>query len=259
MEFSALKPWITTLAVPPAVGLLVLVLAGALWLAQYKRLGGWLGAAGVAVSWLCACSGFAIWLNAQLLPQIAVIPPNAIAASLSAARVQAIVVLGGGVQRHSREYGRPQPHAQTMARLQYGLLLARQSGLPLGFAGGTGWAGTADNITEAQAVADWLAQAGHPPLTWQDGSSKDTAQNARTIAPMLRQSGVERIALVTHAWHMPRSLRAFAATSLTTTPAPMGFIESNELVGLQWLPSAEGVQLNRHVWREALGLLMGAY
>ncbi len=259
MEFSALKPWLTALVIPPAIGILIIALAALLLLVQRKRMGVFLGIAGLAISWLSACSGFAIWLNPLLLPQVSALPAMAVTSTLSAAKVQAIVVLGAGVERSSREYGSPQPHSNTLARLRYGLHLAKQTGLPIAFAGGLGWAGSAANITEAQAVSQWLAQEGHPALTWKEDESKDTAQNARLLAPKLRQSGVERIALVTHAWHMPRSLRAFEATGLQVVPAPMGFIESSDQLGLQWVPSSEGVRDNRHVWREALALALGVY
>lgn len=259
MELASLKPWLAALAIPPALGICVLILACLLLLLRKPRLGALLGVTGLAIAWLTACSGFAIWVNTLVLPQVNALPANAIPSSLAAAKVQAIVVLGGGVESVSREYASPQPSPNTLARLHYGLHLARQSGLPVAFAGGLGWAGSGNSVTEARAVGQWLAQEGKPALTWLDNSSKDTAQNARVLAPMLRQSGVERIALVTHAWHMPRSLRAFEATGLHVLPAPMGFIESSDMLGLQWIPSSDGVRDNRRVWREALALVLGIY
>ena len=257
MDYSAIKPWLTTLVVPPAIGVLILVLAGVFLLLQRWRMGALLGVTGLGISWLTACSGFAIWAQALLLPQVSALPAQSIAATLSAAKVQAIVVLGGGVDRTSREYGKPQPSSSTLARLHYGLHLSRKTGLPLAFAGGVGWAGALNNMTEAQAVSHWLEQEDQPALRWQEDSSKDTVQNALMLAPVLRQSGVQRIALVTHAWHMPRSLRAFQVTGLQVVPAPMGFIESSDMTGLQWMPSSDGVRDNRHVWREAFALALG--
>jgi hypothetical protein len=58
---------------------------------------------------------------ALLLPQVSVLEPSR-QALLAASGVQAIVVLGGGMQPDSPEYGQAQPNASTAARLRYGSL-----------------------------------------------------------------------------------------------------------------------------------------
>ena len=63
-----------------------------------------------------------------------------------------------------------------------------------------------------------------------------------------------RIALVTHAWHMPRAQRAFANAGLGVTPAPMGFTEPLHSPGLEWLPSVEGLRHSKEILRELLGM-----
>lgn len=259
MDFAVFKPWLTAMIVPPGIGIALLAVAGLLLVMRWKRSGICLGLVGLAVSWLSATSGFALWLNPVVLPQVSALPAAAVRASLLERRVQAIVVLGGGMEGFSPEYTDPQPNAQTLARLRYGLYLSRQSGLPVAFAGGVGWIGADSSMPEGQAVALWLAREGLPALTWVDDSSKDTAQNAQAIAPILRNAGIQRIALVTHAWHMPRAFKAFAPTGMEVLPTPMGFIESNDKPSVQWLPSSEGVRDNRRIWREAVGLMLGAH
>lgn len=51
----------------------------------------------------------------------------------------------------------------------------------------------------------------------------DTADNARLSAAMLKAEDIERIVLVTHAFHMPRARQLFAAEGLSVAAAPTDF------------------------------------
>jgi uncharacterized SAM-binding protein YcdF (DUF218 family) len=73
---------------------------------------------------------------------------------------------------------------------------------------------------------------------------------------MLRENGVERIVLVTHAAHMPRSLEVFRATGLQVEPAPNGF--SGAVGGswaTAWWPSADALGQVWLISHELLGAL----
>jgi uncharacterized SAM-binding protein YcdF (DUF218 family) len=105
-------------------------------------------------------------------------------------------------------------------------------------------------------AATVLARLGAPTLRWQESQSRDTRENAWLTAAMLKNDGVSRIALVTHAWHMPRSVHKFEAAGLDVIPAPMGFIRSDLNSLLQWLPSGKGLRDSGWVIREWLGLLL---
>jgi uncharacterized SAM-binding protein YcdF (DUF218 family) len=253
-ELGFLKPWLTALAMPPALGLLwiafgILLLA----LRSRKRLGVFAITLGLAFTWLVSCNGFAVWMGQHWLPQAAAIDLPTAHQILRQQKVQAIIVLGGGVESRSREYGSAQPARTTAARLHYGVVLARSTGLPLGFSGGQGWAADKRTETEAQTVQTWLSQLGLPPLRWAESQSRDTLENARLTAALLRKDGVQRIALVTHAWHMPRAQRAFERAGLTVLPAPMGYTDPLYSPGLEWLPSEEGLRNSRNILRELLG------
>jgi len=91
-------------------------------------------------------------------------------------------------------------------------------------------------------------------LRWADGSSRDTVENASEMARLLQPAGIQRIALVTDSWHMPRSVLAFRRAGFDVVPAPTGFPAGQTRALLSWLPSAEGLTLSRQVIREALGL-----
>ncbi|WP_372827831.1 YdcF family protein [Polaromonas sp.] len=245
-----LKPVLTTLALPPA-SLLLLIGLG-LVLAARRRASGlalvWLGA---TLLWLLSCHAVAVWLALNLLPQQTALS----VAALKSSDAQAIVVLGGGVHPVAPEYAGPQAAPAAAMRLRYGAWLARQSGLPVAFAGGPGWgAAQAQALSEGEVVRRAALQDYGLTLRWVDSQSRDTAENARQLRPLLQKDGVQRIALVTHASHMPRAVRAFEDAGFTVVPAPMGFILPSRSGLLEWLPSSDGLEASRTVLKEWLGL-----
>lgn len=250
MAFGEIKPLLTTLVLPPASLLLLMGLG--LLLALRKKSGG-LSLALVATGalWLLSCHAVAVWLAATLLPQY---PPVSVAA-LKASPVQAIVVLGGGVHPVAPEYGEAQASMPAAARLRYGAWLARQTGLPVAFAGGLGW-GAADVqvLSEGEVARRAALQDYGLTLRWIDSQSRDTAENARLLKTLLDKDKIRHIALVTQAWHMPRSVLAFERAGFTVTPAPTGFILPSRNGMLEWLPSSDGLDASRVVLKEWLGL-----
>jgi uncharacterized SAM-binding protein YcdF (DUF218 family) len=205
----------------------------------------------VALLWIISCHGTAVWLARTSVPQFA--PLNL--ATLKASKAQAIVVLGGGMLPEAPEYGEAQPGGHTLARLRYGLWLHKQSGIPVAFTGGNGW-GTAGDYKESEAEVTARAALTDYGVTlrWLEGQSRDTSENARFLAPMLKRDGVQHILLVTDAWHMPRSVVAFERAGLTVTAAPIGYLLSTQNDWLEWLPSASGLPASQQVLREWLGL-----
>ncbi len=253
-ELTFLKPWLTVLALPPAGGLLIIGLG--LWLmVRYRsRLGISVALLGVASLWVLSCNVFAVWMGQHLLPSVPHLQLATAGATFKQQQVQAIMVLGGGADTRNREYGKAQPNGTTTARMHYGVVLARSAGLPLGFSGGVGWAADSGSGTEADAVQRWMAQLGLGPLRWLESGSRDTGENAQLTAALLRKDGIERIALVTHASHMPRAQRAFENAGLFVMPAPMGFTEPVHSPGLEWLPSIDGLRNSKHILHELFGL-----
>jgi uncharacterized SAM-binding protein YcdF (DUF218 family) len=248
MQLGELKPLLTALVLPPAGPLLLLGLG----LLGRKRLLCWVAGASL---WLLGCNAVAVWLAQTVLPQPAVLPAASARALLQAQQVQAVVVLGGGVKPEAPEYGAAQPSAETAMRLRYGAWLARQSGLPLAFAGGVGWGRSGAHTSTEGAVARAVLQQDYGlALRWVDDQSRDTAENAAQMQRLLARDGVQRIALVTQAWHMPRAQLAFARAGFTVLPAPTGFTLPQQRTLLEWLPTAQGLQASREVLREWLGL-----
>ncbi|MBM3362748.1 MAG: YdcF family protein [Betaproteobacteria bacterium] len=259
MELGELKPLLTTLVMPPAGPLIGIGLG--LLLMRARRARQWRSQAGLTLAsvsalslWLLSCHAVAVWLASNILPQVAPIEPARLA-HLKAQGGQAVVVLGGGLVPQAPEYQQPQPASATAERLRYGLKMARESGLPLGFAGGVGWAaaGQAHHPSEAE-VAQTLAQEAGQTIGWLDDQSRDTAENARQMRALMQAERIERIVLVTHAWHMPRSLAHFEQAGFEVIAAPMGFVTPRTRPLLECLPSPRGLMNSQQVLRESLAL-----
>lgn len=248
MDLAELKPILAALLLPPA-GPLLAALAGITLSLRFRRSGALLAALSVASLWLLSCNAVALALTQRLLPQVDAISPQELQA------VQAVVVLGGGVLPLAAEYGTaPQPSVNTTVRTRYGAALARGAGKPLAFSGGIGWsAAGATAVTEAAAAARVAQQQG-VAIRWSDDRARDTGENAQRMAELLLPAGVQRIALVTDPWHMPRAAQAFAAAGFQVAPAPTTVPARQERRLLEWLPSSHGLAVSRQALREWLAL-----
>ncbi len=252
MELGALKPLLKALALPPT-SLLLLCLLGLLLASRKKRLGQCLAWTGLIGLWLLSCNAIALWLNEHLVAP----PPATTVQQLRSARVQAIVILGGGVDEKVAEYGgATRLNRGSLERLRYGLWLAKQLQVPVAFAGGIGWlAQGVQTASEGETARRQAQEEYGATLRWIEERSRDTVENARLVTPLLRKDGIERIALVTHAWHMPRSLAAFKSMPLTVIPASTGYLTPQGPPWHGWLPSPYGLRNSYIVLHEWLGLL----
>lgn len=244
-----LKPVLAALALPPAAPLL-LALLGVLIACRRRGAGLFVVLLGLLAAYLLSTHGMALLLARALTPQVA-------AAQLQQVRqVDAIVVLGGGVDTYAPQYGAAQLRPHSFERLRYGAFLARHTGKPVAFAGSQGWAGNEKQEAEA-VVAQRVLQSDYGiAMRWMEDRSRDTAENAGNTALILRPAGVRRIALVTDAVHMPRAVAEFQRTGLQVLAAPTAFPQPGDRPLLEWLPSAEGTELSRHVMREWLARLV---
>jgi uncharacterized SAM-binding protein YcdF (DUF218 family) len=257
------KPVLTVLLLPP-VPWLLLVLLGASLLRTRRGLGALLIAAALAGLWFGSSVAVAEGLQRVLLAPPAALSAGEIARlkrEVAAGKPLVVLVLGGGREPMAPEYGAPNLPPLALERLRYGAWLAKATGAPLAFAGGVGHAQGAAGPSEAE-VAARIAQAEFGvPVRWRESVSRDTRENAARGLALLREAGVREVLLVTHGWHMPRAQRAFdraARDNLRIVPAPMGLAPSGMRPLLRWMPSEEGFRLTHRVWRERLGLWMGA-
>jgi len=168
---------------------------------------------------------------------------------------QAIVVLGSGRHRQALEYdGLDVPRTLGLERLRYAAYLQRKTGLPIMVTGGA-WMD--DSVPEAAFMARVLENDFNSTVKWQEKRSRTTWENALYSKRLAEQNGVERVLLVTHAWHMLRAVYSFEKAGLNVTPAPTMF-KSSHFSGTRFsdfVPNMNSLQSSTYMLHEMLGVL----
>jgi uncharacterized SAM-binding protein YcdF (DUF218 family) len=90
---------------------------------------------------------------------------------------------------------------------------------------------------------------------WIEPRAQNTRENARFSADILRAAGIRSIYLVTHAWHMKRSLLAFRNTGMTVVAAPVRMDRLPPFTPEQLAPSAEAWLMSYFALHEWIGCL----
>ncbi len=241
--FFLLKKIISALILPPT-SLIILALIG-LWLSRkHPKAGRTLAALSLVTLLILSLP---VTGNA-LLQSLETEPPTS-AAQLK--EIQAIVILGGGKNSEAPEFDNQDTvNRWTLQRLRYGAYLQAQTGKPILVTGGELFGET----PEADAMAETLQRDFHASGIWTEDQSKDTAENAAYSAAILRQHGIQRIALISQAWHLPRAIKLFEQEGFTVYSAPTGFAhEDNEPV-IRWLPKASALDKSTIAIKEYVGL-----
>lgn len=263
------KAWLGVLLLPP-LPLLLLVLAGAWRLARRRDTGGralgrllgmaavWAGVLGL---WLLSTPVVGTALVALLTQPPAPLSPAQISA-LADTPHTAILVLGAGRKLLSADYGLADLKPLTLERLRYGLWLARQTRLPVGYSGGVAW-GALPGATEAEIAGRVAERDFGQRLRWLEDRSHDTHQNADYSVQLLRAAGITQIVLVTHDFHQQRAGAEFqraitlAGTSMRVLPAAMGQAVAGPIRPGHWLPTNDGLAQSRLALHEWLGWIAG--
>jgi uncharacterized SAM-binding protein YcdF (DUF218 family) len=228
-----------------------LILLGLLGLLLWRRLLGRLlsGLALLALYLLCTP-----YISAQLIQGLEEGYP---ALSLEAARhsgAQAIVVLGGGRYEGAPEYDGDTVSGGFLARLRYGAYLARHTGLAVIPSGGSPFE---EGPPEAWLAKQVLEQEFQIKVAAVEDRSRTTHENAWFTKTLLDQLQIERVLLVTHAWHMPRSMTVFRQAGVDVVAAPTYF-EYRADIGSKlrdWLPTAASLQSSSQALHEYVGML----
>ncbi|MDH4060975.1 MAG: YdcF family protein [Aquincola sp.] len=260
------KPVLSALLLPP-VPLLLLTLFGARLMFWRRGLGWLLIVLAVLGLWLASCSAAGEWLQKSVLSPPPALSADRIAdmrkAMASGKGSIAVVVLGGGREASSPEYGVASLSPLALERLRYGIWLGRDIGAPVMYSGGLAHAAE-PGAAEAEIAAEIATREFMRPLRWAEPRARDTRENAQFSTAMLKEQGIQQVVVVTHGWHMPRALRAFKEAAQRNdakweiVAAPMGLARRVERPALRWMPSGEGFMLVRSVLREKLGWWLGS-
>ncbi|MBB3142077.1 YdcF family protein [Halomonas organivorans] len=249
-----------SLLLPPLLNAWLILVGGLLWM-RLHLIGGLLVVLGLGGLVLLATPTISHALREGLEP-----PPLATDAEPEDPRpdderaqeprladAQAIVILGGGRDVDAPEFGwGDAPSNASWRRLAYGAYLQRRSGLPILVSGGRVHAD--ERGSEAGLMAAALRDVFDVPVRWTEDRSTDTAENARYSAAILATEGIERVALVSQAWHLARASAEFERAGLTVTPAPTGFASPPPKGLAAWRPSAYHLHQSSRALHEWLGL-----
>lgn len=183
-------------------------------------------------------------------------------------QAEAIVLLSGGTEPMER----PRPIVELNGsgdRILYAAQLYHQgkAGHILLTGGRIDWQ-SQDSSSPTQEMSAILEMLNVPAAAlWLEPDSRNTYENAVFSAKILKEKGIQRILLVTSAWHMPRSVRLFEAQGLEVIPAPTDFIVTQAdweglthgdlrsyLTGL--VPSASNLALTTQILKEYIGILV---
>lgn len=233
----------------PPGGLLLIWLVGLLLL--WRRAG-----LGVSLLWLGCAAGYVmstpLGADALLRPLEDRHPPLT-SEMVREANAGAIVVLAGGLYRVAPEFdGDDTVGDETLVRLRYAAYLHRVTHLPVVVSGGII---ASDSRSLAVAMAAVLRDEFGVADVWLEAQSRTTAENAVFTKEMLASKQVDRVFLVTHAAHMPRSVAVFRHVGLDVIPAPTRFFsrDPNHKLWRSMVPGAGSLELARAALHEWIG------
>lgn len=165
----------------------------------------------------------------------------------------AIVILGGGTYFSAPEYGGEDTISEAaLVRLRYGARLHRETGKPILVTGGRP---LGNSVSEAEQMRAALREDFRVLARWTEGDSDNTFENARFSFQTLKQHGIKRIYLVTHAWHMPRAAGAFRRAGFEVVEAPTAFTTRYQTDLFAFLPCADSLLDSKIFVHEVIGLL----
>jgi uncharacterized SAM-binding protein YcdF (DUF218 family) len=243
---SELKPYITAVVFSPT--LLLLGIAFGLWLSSKKpKLGKSLAFFSTALLWIFSTPGFNVWLSHNLLTQY---KPTS-AQELKVQGIQAIVVLGGGVETGQPD-GIQQLLPTALDRLRHGIELSRKTGIPVMVTGGKGWGAQASAEDEAEISRRVAREVFQYQIQWTESESRDTQENASNSKKLLSKQGISKIALITHSWHMPRSLKEFKKVGFEVVSAPMGFLSNSDQTLQSFIPNGTSLSTTHAIFKELI-------
>ena len=233
---------VAALLMPPGI-LVVALLAAVLLQWRRPRL-----ARGLVLFALIALYALSIPLLASHLLRMLEAEPRDPVADRSG---QAIVVLGGGTILGAPEYAGDTVNSLTLVRLRYASGLYRAIKKPVLTSGGAPRGGSSP---EARLMRQVLQVEFHAPVQWVEDGSRNTLENARGSYQILNAAGINRVYLVTHAWHMPRARFAFESVGFSVIAAPTGYTTRGTFTVFDFMPNAQALRNSSWFFHEVLGL-----
>jgi uncharacterized SAM-binding protein YcdF (DUF218 family) len=176
---------------------------------------------------------------------------------------QAIVVIGGGLRGNASEFGSDYTlNSRTLERVRYTTMLAKKTNLPILVSGGNVFESKSPDKpsipAEATVMATVLENEFNVPVRWQENQSRNTAENAIYCRKILHIEKIDKILLVTHAFHMKRAAAEFEKVGFGVQTAPTVYLSSaneDDLTVFDFLPSAQAMLNSTFALHELMGML----
>ena len=231
----------TQLFLPP-MGIAWLALLALLFIKRWPR-------TAIATLWLSCVSLIVLALPSVAAGLLASINPQPLDAKL-AKTADAVMILGGGLRRATPEYGDTLSQ-HSLERTRYGAKLAKELNLPILVTGGQVFGGK----PEAEVMAATLKEFG-TSARWVEKRSRHTRENAIFSQAILKEDKVQRALLVTHDYHMRRSMAHCEAAGLICLSAPVTSRSKASDSWIEQLPNVGALRDSGQYIHEIVGIVV---
>lgn len=159
---------------------------------------------------------------------------------------QVIVVLGAGKIDHAPEYAGSTVNCYTLVRVKYAAYLLRRKHCPILVSGGAPFGGA----PEADLMAVVLKEDFKVNDVWVESRSRNSFENAKFSAEILKKRDIKKIALVSEPSHLCRSIKLFEAHGISVLPAPTGYIDRDQYIFGEFLPKSSALEKSARAIKE---------
>ena len=247
MELSIVKI-LTSIFLPPT-SLIILGILGIGLSRFWRKWGLWLATISLLGLLLCSLPVVSASLI-KTLQSDAPIPADELKQKIAGA--EAVVLLAGGRRVMAEEYGDDTINSFSLERSRYAAWIVTRTGLPLIISGGR----VRDEArSEADLIREFLQKESIGiEDCYVEEQSRTTYENAKFTAEYLKQNGIQKVALVTHGWHMSRARPAFEFFDIQVIPAPTVCCGRHLNYQIKdFLPSASALTRSGLAFHEILG------
>lgn len=249
MTMYSLSHFIQLGLLPPGINILFIILGMCVWF-FHRITGSIILMTGIVSLWVLSTPIVAYHYVNLLQNQYPLLNDEMLTADNNH---DAILVLGGGDMTEVEYHNARTVSDFTLHRLKYAAYLHDKTHLPIIVSGGKT---IASLDSEADLMAKILQDNYDIPVTIKESNSMTTADESRYILSILKQHDINRVYLVTNAWHMPRSVYIFECAGVNVTPAPMGYFSYGPGYALiSYLPNIDALYASSIAMHEYIGML----
>ncbi|HPU28820.1 MAG TPA: YdcF family protein [Syntrophorhabdaceae bacterium] len=166
----------------------------------------------------------------------------------------AYVVLGGGINENAPDLnGEGQLSSESLPRVVDAYRLYKMERKPIILSGGRVYG----EKPEAQIAKKFLISLGvNEKDIITEENSRDTYENALLVKEILEKKGLNRIILISSAFHMKRSVQLFKKHFSHILPYPTGYRASRSNYNvLSYMPNGENIAFVAYSIKEYMGIM----